>query len=203
MLIIDQSGSMSAIQKESQQALDGLVKAQKEAPGELMIKVVAFNHEVEIGELVKSEDFEGITLQPQGMTALHDAMGLGIKALSADITELAKERNYPGKVIVVTLTDGAENSSKEYKAEAVKRLVEAFGESEKWEFLYLGANQDAVVTAQQFGIARGSSMTYAASAKGVTESILSTTRYISDTRSGLKTSFTDEERTKSGLTGQQ
>lgn len=201
MLIIDQSGSMGIIREESQQALDALVNAQKNEPGDLAIKLITFNHDVDIHPLVKSDEFKGVTLQPQGMTALHDAMGLGIKSLDAEITELAKDDNMPGKVIVVTLTDGAENSSREYAAESVRRLVDAFQTGENWEFIFLGANQDAITTAKQFGISRGSTMTYVASAEGIDESIRATTRYISDTRSGLAASFTDEERNKSGLTG--
>lgn len=201
MLIVDQSGSMSAIQQESQQALDDLVKAQKEQPGELMIKLVTFNHDVEVRPLIKSEDFAGVTLEPQGMTALHDAVGFGIRSLDADIGKLARDDNMPGKVIVVILTDGEENASREYTPDAVKKVVEAYQSTEKWEFLFLGANQDAVTTASNFGIRAGASMTYQASGIGVTESINATSRYISDTRSGLRTDFTDEERNKSGLTG--
>lgn len=200
MLIIDQSGSMGLIREESQQALDALVAAQKTEPGDLAIKLVTFNHDIGINPLVKSDEFKGVTLEPQGMTSLHDAMGLGIKSLDAEITELAKADNMPGKVIVVTLTDGEENSSREYTAESVRKLVDAFQAVEKWEFIFLGANQDAITTAKQFGIRAGSAITYEANAKGVNESILATTRYISDTRSGLAASFTDEERSKSGLT---
>ncbi len=199
MLIVDQSGSMSAIQQESQQALDELIKAQKEQPGELMIKTVTFNHQVDIKPLLKANEVPNIVLEPQGMTALHDAMGLGIKSLDAELTELAQSNDFPAKVIVVTVTDGAENSSREYRAESVKRLVEALKSTEKWDFIFLGANQDAVTTAGYLGINAGSTMTYAASPRGVTESIAATARYISDTRSGLATEFTDQER-KSGLT---
>lgn len=199
MLIVDQSGSMSVIQKESQEALDGLVKTQKEQPGELMIKTVTFNHAVQINPLLKASEVSDIVLEPQGMTALHDAMGLGITSLDVELTRLARENNLPGKVIVVTLTDGAENSSKEYGADSVKRLVEAYKDVEGWEFIFLGANQDAVTTATGLGIGAGSTMTYVASPRGVTESIAAAARYISDTRSGLMTEFTDEER-KSGLT---
>lgn len=198
MLIIDQSGSMGLIKEESQQALDELVKSQKEQPGKLAIKLVTFNHSVNISPLSAADDFEGVVLEPQGMTALHDAMGLGIKSLDKDITNL---KETPEKVIVVTLTDGAENSSCEYTASSVKKLVDAFQKVENWEFLFLGANQDAITTAKQFGISRGSTMTYDASPEGVSASIQATTRYITDTRSGLAPTFTDEERNKSGLTG--
>lgn len=199
MLIVDQSGSMSAIQEESQQALDDLVKAQKAEPGELMIKTVTFNHEVNINSLLKADEVPDIVLEPQGMTALHDAMGLGIKSLDDELTKLQREDNFPAKIIVVTLTDGAENASREYRADSVKRLVKASKNVEGWEFIFLGANQDAITTAKALGIRAGSTMTYVASPRGVTESIAATTRYISDTRSGLMTEFTDEER-KSGLT---
>lgn len=196
MLVIDQSGSMGVIREESQQALDGLIKAQKEEPGKLSIKLVTFNHKVTAHKLVNAEDFEGVTLAPEGMTALHDAMGSGITLFDKEIKDLEEQ---PGKVIVVVLTDGMENSSIEYATASVKQLVES-RKSAGWEFLFLGANQDAVFTAQQFGISKGSALTYEATAEGIAESINATTRYLGATRSGLKTEFTEEERAKSGLT---
>lgn len=196
MLVIDQSGSMGVIREESQQALDGLIKAQKEEPGKLSIKLVTFNHKVTAHKLVNAEDFEGVTLAPEGMTALHDAMGSGITLFDKEIKDLEEQ---PGKVIVVVLTDGMENSSIEYATASVKQLVESY-KSAGWEFLFLGANQDAVFTAQQFGISKGSALTYEATAEGIAESINATTRYLGATRSGLKTEFTEEERAKSGLT---
>lgn len=196
MLVIDQSGSMGVIREESQQALDGLIKAQKEEPGKLAIKLVTFNHKVTAHKLLNAEDFEGVTLAPEGMTALHDAMGSGITLFAKEIEELDEK---PGKVIVVVLTDGMENSSIEYATVSVKMLVEAY-KADGWEFLFLGANQDAVFTAQQFGIGKGSALTYEATAEGIAESITATTRYLGATRSGLKTEFTEEERAKSGLT---
>lgn len=196
MLVIDQSGSMGTIREESQQALDGLIKAQKEEPGKLAIKLVTFNHKVTAHNLQNAEDFEGVTLAPEGMTALHDAMGSSITLFAKEIEELEEK---PGKVIVVVLTDGMENSSVEYATISVKMLVEEY-KTAGWEFLFLGANQDAVFTAQQFGIAKGSALTYEATAEGITESINATTRYLGATRSGLKTEFSEEERAKSGLT---
>lgn len=199
MLIIDQSGSMGVIREESQQALDGLIKTQKEEPGKLAIKLVTFNHQVTPYQLVDANDFEGVTLAPEGMTALHDAMGSGIILFSKEINELEEK---PGKVIVVILTDGAENSSIEYDVDFVKQIVESRKKA-GWEFLFLGANQDAILTAKQFGIAKGSTLTYVASGDGITSSLEATSRYLGATRSGLKTEFTDEERAKSGLTDSQ
>lgn len=194
MLIVDQSGSMGTIREESQQALDGLIKDQKEQPGKLAIKLVTFNHVVTPYELINAENFEGVKLDPEGMTALHDAMGSGIVLLDKELETLEEK---PGKVIVVVLTDGFENFSREYTAQSVKKLREYH---EDWEFLFLGANQDAILTASQFGIARGSSLTYAASAEGIEASLEATSRYLGATRSGLAAEFTDEDRARSGLT---
>jgi len=200
MLIVDQSGSMMSIREESQQALDDLIKNQKEQPGKLGIKLITFNHRVACSGLVDSESFTGVVLEPEGMTAMHDAIGIGIKSLSNEIDNLVVDGQMPGKVIVVTITDGFENSSREHNSESIKKMIEAYKRVEGWEFIFLGANQDAITTAKSLGINAGSTMTYVASPRGVAESIAATARYIADTRSGIETEFTDEERNKSGLT---
>lgn len=193
MLVVDQSGSMGVIREESQQALDGLIKDQKEMPGKLSIKLVTFNHRVSSHNLLSAEHFHGVTLDPEGMTALHDAMGIGITSFDKEIKALEDK---PTNVIVVILTDGMENASIEYATASVKDLVES-RKNAGWEFVFLGANQDAVFTAKQFGIAKGSALTYTADAEGITESLNATARYLGATRSGLKTEFTDDERSKS------
>ena len=201
MLIVDQSGSMSSIKQESQQAFNELLALQKAEPGTLSVKLVTFNHNVNLGVLTDASDFKGLTLVTEGMTALHDAMGMGITDLDKEIQALP-EGNRPDRVIVVTVTDGLENSSREYTATTVKRLVRAHQDVDKWEFVFLGANQDAVLTAESFGIRAGSALTYHASDEGITQSVAAASGYIAAARSGLEASFTDEDRRKSGLTGQ-
>lgn len=196
MLIVDESGSMSSIKQESQQAFDELLKLQKAEPGTLGVKLVTFNHNVNIKPTVDAKDFNGLSLTTEGMTALHDAMGLGIADLDREIQDLP-EVEKPDRVIVVTVTDGQENSSREYAAATVKRLVLAHQEIDKWEFLFLGANQDAVLTAQSFGIRAGSALTYNATEDGITHSVAAASGYIAATRSGLEASFSDEDRDKS------
>lgn len=202
MLVVDQSGSMSSIKQESQQAFDELLALQKAEPGTLSVKLVTFNHNVNLGALTDASNFKGLTLITEGMTALHDAMGMGITDLDKEIQALPDDQR-PDRVIVVTVTDGQENSSREYAASAVKRLVRAHQEVDKWEFLFLGANQDAVLTAETFGIRAGSALTYHASNEGITKSVAAASGYITATRSGLEASFTDEDRRQSGLTDQQ
>lgn len=196
MLIVDESGSMSSIKQESQQAFDELLRSQKDEPGKLGIKLVTFNHNVKINPIVDAKDFSGLTLTTEGMTALHDAMGLGIADLDREIQDLP-EAEKPDRVIVVTVTDGMENSSREYSSSTVKRLVLAHQDIDKWEFLFLGANQDAVLTAQSFGIRAGSALTYSATEDGITHSVAAASGYITATRSGLEASFSDEDRDKS------
>lgn len=198
MLIVDQSGSMSSLKSETEQSMNKLIDEQKALPGELAIKLVTFSHTVKLSPLVKAENFPRATIEPGGMTALYDAMGLGTDALTKEINGLEQK---PANVVVLTVTDGFENASQEYNSVRVKKLIEYYRDKEQWEFLFLGANQDAILTAQELGMKGGSALTYDASGKGINESVAAASRYISATRSGLEASFTDEDRTKSGLTG--
>jgi uncharacterized protein YegL len=194
MLIVDQSGSMSSIKEETQQSMDRLIADQKSMPGRLDIKLVTFSHNVQSQPLVKADNFAGVSIEPGGMTALYDAMGLGTDALSKELNGLEDK---PTNIIVLTVTDGFENASQEYNSERIQKLIKFYSDSEQWEFMFLGSNQDAILTAKELGMKGGSALTYDASSKGVNESVAAASRYISATRSGLEASFTDEDRTKS------
>jgi uncharacterized protein YegL len=197
LLVVDRSGSMATIRKEAETALNEMVKAQKELPGTLGIKLVAFDNEIDSRPLVNANEFDYFKLSPRGLTALHDAMGKGITELDSELAALTEDGR-PDKVLVVTITDGIENCSQEYTGSVIKDLITKQKKDHNWEFIFLAAGQDAVTTASNLGIDRGRSMTFAASDKGVTESVIATTRYMTDYRSGLETTgFTDEDRFKS------
>ena len=197
LLIIDRSGSMSLIQKEAEAALNEMIKSQKEMPGDLGIKLVSFDNEIDSKPLVDAKEFGYFKLHPRGLTALHDAMGKAITDLGEELSVLTEDAR-PDKVLVVTITDGIENCSREFTGKSIKKLITKQKEDYNWEFIFLAAGQDAVVTAENLGISRNSSMTFAANDKGVSESVIATTRYMTSYRSGLENaSFTDEDRDKS------
>ena len=102
-----------------------------------------------------------LDLQPRGSTALHDAMVRLIGEAGAELAALPEDQR-PGTVLVAVLTDGHENSSREATGAMVKELVERQQSQWGWQFTYLGANQDAVLTAHGLGIRAEDALTYAA-----------------------------------------
>jgi hypothetical protein len=110
-----------------------------------------------------------------------------------------KEEDRPSKVVFIVSTDGQENASKEYSGAAIKKMVEEQTNTWKWEFVYLGANQDAVLTGGGLGFKTNSSLTYNASKAGVTNVYGALSHTVSSYRSGASgsMSFSDDDRLKS------
>lgn len=196
MLIVDSSGSMATIWEQTEKAVNGLLEEQKKFPGKLSIKMIEFNHDVKSKKLIDSKEFDKWKLSPHGLTALHDAIGIGIDELGQELAGLTEEER-PASVIVAIMTDGFENSSKEYTASRVKEMIDHQRKNYNWDFIFLGANQDAISTAQDYGIGHESALTFGANSKGVANTMAATSRYVTGTRSGLVESFSDEDRDKS------
>jgi len=196
LLVIDRSGSMSSIRDDMVGGLNGLIEEQKKQPGLLTINLVQFDNQIEVLHRLADPASVTIELEPRGGTALYDGIGVGINTLQADIDALP-EHARPGTVQVIVVTDGAENSSSEYTGQVIKKLITEKSATNTWDFMFLGANQDAVMKAAELGISRESSLTYAANSGGVHNMTSSATRYVSDRRRGSGTSFSPDERRKS------
>jgi hypothetical protein len=108
--------------------------------------------------------------------------------------EKMDEDERPGKVVVMIVTDGGENASREYTNEKIKELVERQQNDYQWEFLFLGANIDSFAVAGAWGISKGSTIDYAANGAGAASVLRAASNYVTSTRSGLDASFTDEDR---------
>lgn len=153
--ILDKSGSMMPLTDDTIGGFNSLIKKQKNEEGECIVTTVLFNQNVEIlHNKVPLEDVKDITTkdyQPMGCTSLLDAMGSSIDKIKNEHANTPKEKR-PDKVLFAIITDGAENSSREYNIKQVKNLVNTCQELLGWEFIFLGANIDAIETASQFGI---------------------------------------------------
>ncbi|MDQ1532063.1 MAG: hypothetical protein QOE37_2168, partial [Microbacteriaceae bacterium] len=134
-----------------------------------------------------------VRLEPRGMTALLDAIGVGVTEFGARLAAMP-EHARPGTVIVVVATDGLENASSEWKPEAIKALLDQQREQYGWDFVFLGANQDAVTTGGELGFARDSAIDFDADPAGAQAVVASASAYLRTTRSGGRGSFTDEDR---------
>jgi uncharacterized protein YegL len=195
MLIIDRSGSMSSIRDDMVGGLNGLLEEQKKQPGLLTVSVVSFDNAVELPHRMAAPSGVTVELDPRGATALYDAMGFGINTMASDIDALP-EHAKPSTVQII-VTDGEENASGEYSGKLIKKLVTEKTKSENWDFVFLGANQDAVMKAAELGIGEGSALTYDAGADGVQNMASSANRYMSDRRQNSQAAFSPEERRKS------
>jgi len=194
-LIVDRSGSMSNIAATVQSALEEFLADQVTLPGKLTIDTVFFDTTVENrATFVNPKDTKlDLELRPQGMTALFDAVGGKIDSFGQALSELPEEER-PEKVIFVIATDGHENSSREYTQHSVAERIKHQTEVYAWDFTFIGANQDAVLTAASLNIPQSSAITFAANAEGAGSVVRAMSTYVAGTRSGASTGYTAEDR---------
>ncbi|MFG1797031.1 VWA domain-containing protein [Nocardia sp. NPDC049149] len=195
-VLLDRSGSMQSIKTDTEGGFAAYLEKQREQPDGVEVTLAQFDNEYECVYANRPiEQVPPLDLQPRGMTALYDAVGRLVTDVGA---ELAKrpEQQRPGTVIVVVLTDGHENASKEWTHTAVKSLITQQREVYSWNFLFLGANMDAVTIGSEMGFDPRQSITYAAAPQGVSGVFRSAASYSARLRSGgpAPAGFTDAER---------
>ena len=190
-VILDRSGSMHSTAKDAIGGFNSFVDDQKKLDGECVLTLIQFDHEYKISyearPIQEVEHLNESTFVPRGNTALVDAMGRGISALKARMTPIKKA--YRPKCIVVIITDGGENASREFKLADVNTMISTIREKGWCEFVFIGANQDAISVAQSYGISAGNSMTYGANSIGTQAAFDSLSGNISLMRSGVADSF--------------
>jgi hypothetical protein len=167
MLLVDRSGSMSAIRDSAEDAINEFINSQRVHDGNRRtIRISDFDDEyrsvIRTGDVF---DVPPFTLVPRGMTALLDAMGEAIFEFGAELAALPEDRR-PGTVIFTVMTDGMENSSREYTWTQIKEMVRHQEDVYGWQVVYLGANQDAIEVGGRLGVREDRSMTYAGTDHG-------------------------------------
>lgn len=197
VLVLDRSGSMSATKSDAEGGLREFIQKQRVLPGECNLTFYRFDDTIEkvfeAKPLKNVADWE-LRLDPRGSTALLDAMGRAIDEVGA---RLAKHADYdrPEHVYVVIVTDGQENASHS-RSEDVFAKVTRQRDQYKWEFVFIGANQDAIATAAKLGISAQYTMDYSASKVGTLNSYNALNNTISRGRvTGQSLCFTAEDRT--------
>ena len=179
-IVLDRSGSMASIQEATITGFNEFIASLKSAPGNLMIKLVQFDNEYEpVFDLPLQQVplLTSETFVPRGMTALLDAQGRTVVALGQELQSLPESAR-PGKVIVMTMTDGMENASQIYTEAQVAALLQHQRDVYQWQFLYMGANQDAIRVAAGMGIPQAAAITYSANRLGVANSMHACARNI-------------------------
>ena len=169
VFILDRSGSMAGLEKDTVGGFNAMIEKQKKEDGECYVSTVLFDNVSEvIHDRVKLEKIEPLTEKEyyvRGCTALIDAIGGAIHHIS-NIHKYARREDVPEHTMFVITTDGMENASKEYTSDEVKKMVKRKKEDYGWEFIFIGANIDSVQTAGNFGIAPDRAVDYRADAQG-------------------------------------
>lgn len=168
-VIIDASGSMEHLTRDTIGSFNGFLKEQKEFPGEAVFTLCTFNNDYRLVhdfvKIASVPDLDDVTYQARGGTALLDAMGTTIDSVGRKLAAMPEDQR-PDKVIFLIITDGHENSSHHYHAEQIKSMVEHQKNTYSWEFVFMGANIDAIAGGANLGIDVHNTLNYAASAAG-------------------------------------
>lgn len=155
VFILDRSGSMAGLEADTIGGFNAMLDKQKREPGEALLSAVLFDHVSEVVydrvDLRKIEPMTDKQYFVRGSTALLDAIGGAVRHI-ANVHKYAREEDRPAKTVFVITTDGMENASREFTYAQVQRLVKDAQEKHGWEFLFLGANMDAIEAARSFGI---------------------------------------------------
>lgn len=163
VFILDRSGSMSGLEADTIGGFNSMIEKQRKEEGEAYISTVLFDDQTEVlydrVPVGKIEPMNDRQYYVRGCTALLDAIGGAIHHI-ANVHKYAREEDRPEKTLFVIITDGMENASHLYTYEKVKKMVEMEKEKYGWEFLFLGANIDAVEVAGRFGIGADRAINY-------------------------------------------
>ena len=163
VFILDRSGSMSGLESDTIGGFNSLIEKQKKEDGKCYVSTILFDNFSEVLydriELSKIKPMTDNDYTVRGCTALLDAIGGAIKHIG-NIHKYARLEDVPEHTMFVIVTDGMENASQSYDSDIVKLMIEKYKEEYGWEFLFLGANIDAVGTAKHFGISEDRAVTY-------------------------------------------
>lgn len=155
VFILDRSGSMTGLESDTIGGFNSLIKKQKKQDGECYVSTVLFDNVSEVlYDRLKLSEIPEMTendYYTRGSTALIDAIGGAIHHIG-NVHKYARPEDVPEHTMFVIITDGCENASRVYDSDSVKKMIERQKEKYGWEFLFIGANIDAVETAQHFGI---------------------------------------------------
>ena len=188
LFVIDESGSMYSIAKDMQGGIETLLEEQTKRPGNLTSDVAYFDGGFRYPTSMVAAADAQIAIVPKGSTSLHDAIVRASNEFGTKLAELPEDER-PGTVMVTVVTDGFENSSTESTKADVRNLITEQQDTYGWNYVFLGANQDAVLSGESFGLRKGASLTYEASSAGVMNANTLLSNYVGTTRGGGAASF--------------
>ena len=169
VFILDRSGSMAGLESDTIGGFNAMVEKQKKEEGEAFLSAVLFNdRSTVLYDRVDVRRVEPMTERQYfvgGCTALLDAIGDAVHHIG-NVHKYAREEDRPAKTVFVIITDGMENASRRYTYDEVRHMVEQQRDRYGWEFLFLGANMDAIAAARSFGIREDRAVRYKCDKRG-------------------------------------
>ena len=169
VFILDRSGSMGGLEADTIGGFNSMLAKQRQQAGECFVSTVLFDHVSEVlHDRVRLADVQPMTdadYTVRGSTALIDALGSAIHHIG-NVHKYARPEDVPAHTMFVITTDGMENASRNYTSAQVKAMIEKQKSKYGWEFLFIGANIDAVETAARYGIDRDRAVNYNADKRG-------------------------------------
>ncbi len=189
IVVLDRSGSMESIKNDMVNGLKNFIAEQKRLPGQCLLTLIQFDTQGydTVFEAKPISNVPNIELVPRGGTPLLDAIGRAINETGKRFKD-QDDKDRPEFVIMLVITDGEENSSREFTKAKIKEMIQHQTDKYKWNFVYLGANQDAFQEGASIGIAAFQSMTYHPSAAGINAMYTSVSEKTAMLRSKLSSS---------------
>jgi len=185
VFILDRSGSMNGLEKDTIGGFNSTIEKQKKEEGEAFVSTILFDDESEVlHDRVPLASVAPLTEKEyyaRGCTALLDAIGGAIHHIG-NVHKYARDEDRPEKTIFVITTDGLENASRKYTSDRVKQMIERQKEKYGWEFIFLGANIDAIETAKSFGISEDRAANFVNDGDGIEVMYRAQCRLMSDLR---------------------
>jgi uncharacterized protein YegL len=166
-IVVDESGSMDTIKNSMEAALKEFIQEQNKNEGKVTATIAKFSSKYKlVHDFVDLKDVEAVTINPDGPTALLDAMGETMENVKSKI-HLMEDK--PKKGIFIFITDGEENASKKYTRSQINEMIEALKSDEdtKWEVVFMGSNQDSIKEGAIYGIRSGTCLDYASNDKSI------------------------------------
>ena len=197
VFILDRSGSMAGLESDTIGGFNAMIEKQKKQDGECYVSTVLFDNVSEVlHDRVKLSEIKPMTDKDytvRGSTALIDAIGGAIHHIG-NVHKYARPEDVPEHTLFIITTDGMENASQRYSSEKVKAMIERQKEKYGWEFLFIGANIDAVETAERYGIDKSRAVNYNADHEGTKIVYESVSKAVYDMRANacLSAEWSDE-----------
>lgn len=203
-VIIDASGSMLGLTHDTISSFNTFLQEQKAFPGEAVFTLCTFNTDYRLPhdfvKIASVPTLDNQTYKPNGGTALLDAMGTTIDSVGKKLAALPEEER-PSKVIFLIITDGHENSSHRYSVEQVRSMVQHQKDVYSWEFVFMGANIDAIAAGTNLGISAQNTLNYAATSAGTHQLYRSVSENMSTYRgsNSSRADFFNQSQTQQGV----